>query len=334
MRKETHHLDPEDYNSTMKQTDYSAKDLYQSLKSYLQPTSITEGPQTSLMQPQQAGTCACRALFAFLKSKLSLQEYQRLKLDLRIGALSSFIMKPEDPALSREVQYHLITKARAKLSRRVSDLFTKKVIEPATLMVAKQQLERADEWLAAHRVKKPDLSIAGKLISPLISLSYEKSPPIIDLLATPSAIPPIEAPLSSIMSQIGFYPLDNPQTFTENIQKVSAIVNAAYINKEYTAVHFAIIDIVKGIPLDKDFWSDLKKTQPEIEDAINAVAILSELFFKSCYRIKDSKYLLGEKQYALKKLIFAQEKLAQFIYDQVFLKFCYELRIRAVSFEG
>ena len=318
LKTETEYFDPENPYYRQKQTDYSATDIYRTLKSYLQPTSITHGLDAPLMEPQRAGTCACRSLFAFLKSKMPLEEYQRLKLDLRIGALSGFINSPIE-STSSDVQYHLVNRATEKLSRRVSDLFRKRVIETSTLIAAKEQVERADMWLTAHRIKKPAVSMEQNSTQPMNILACDLAPPIVDLLARPEGIPPIETPLSPILSRIALYPLNNPTTFTENIQKVSAILKEAYDNKEYRAVHFAIIELIKKIPLDEKFWKEIKKTQPEIEKAIDEVAILSELFFKSCYRIKDSSPIFREKQYALTKLLFTQQGLARLLSDKISL---------------
>jgi hypothetical protein len=134
-------------------------------------------------------------------------------------------------------------------------------------------------------------------------------------------MPPIENPLSPIRSQISLIPLDNPEIFTENIEKVTTILKQAYEQKAYTAVHFAVIDLIKTIPLEKDFWSAITTAKPGIEKAINDMSILSELFFKSCYRIKDSSPLFREKQYALSKILFTQKKLGQHLSPSILLPF-------------
>ena len=297
-------------------TFYSENDLYKSLKDFLRPTSsIFDNSQDSpLMEPQRAGTCACRSLFAFLKSKLSLEEYQTLKLNLRIEALRDFIKSP----VASLVEYHLVNKATEKLSRRVSDLFTKRVIGGTYLISAEREIKTARQWLGELTIEKPPLS-----------LDYSFSHPINDLIcnietpeATTSLMPPIENSLSPIRSQIALIPLDNPETFTESILQVSQMLNEAYRQKAYRAVHFAVIDLIKRIPLNQEFWTGIHKTETEIENAINGIALVSEFFFKSCYRIKDSSPIFLEKQYALSKLLFIQKKLAQHLWPTILLPNC------------
>ncbi|MCX6990097.1 MAG: hypothetical protein NTX49_03390 [Chlamydiae bacterium] len=295
-----------------KRTEYSAKEIYESLKAFLEPTSTESGLDAALMEPQRAGTCACRSLFAFLKSKLPLEEYQRLKLDLRMQAVTSFLTQPIEMTVSPVVQYHLMEKATAKLSRRVHDLYGR-VIGDAEVIEADAKLKVAEDWLSSHRIPERTLLMDHSFNSPANPFLCARSPPIQTLLEAPHGIPSRETPLSNIMQQISLYPLNDPPFFTQNVQKVSELLQAAYERGEYSAVHFAITNLIKTIPIEKGFWETAKKPSTEIEGAINHLGTLSELFFKSCYRIQDSSAVFCEKENTIRKILLTQQQLAQLL---------------------
>ena len=298
--------------NTSDRTDYETQDIYENLKAFLQPRSVNHGLHASSMQPQRAGTCACRSLFAFLKSKMPLEEYQRLKLDLRIQALIGFIKKPIETELSLEIQYHLVEKATKKLSQRVQDLYGR-VIEDEAAIKACDQLHLAQSWLKAHKIEKGPLFMDESLSIPIHPIKRDNTPPIESLLATPEDVTATQSPLTHIMNQISSYRFNNPETFIEDIKQASAILQTAYENKEYAALHFAIVDLSKKIPIAQNFWDALKPPNPEIEPAIERLATLSQLFFKSCYRTQEATAIFSEKQYALRKLLFAQVKLTKIL---------------------
>ncbi|MCX6991323.1 MAG: DUF3638 domain-containing protein [Chlamydiae bacterium] len=311
MNKETDYSTEGSYLG--KYTKYTAKDLYEGLKDFLKPTSTVDGLDAPLMQPQRAGTCACRSLFAFLKSKLPLREYQRMKLDLRIQALTGHLLTQKDPSISDEVQYHLIQESRAMLSRRVNKLAVNRIIGDTTLLKADEALKKADAWLNAHSIPQTTLSTDHTFSPPKndIDVSTFLSSSLLTPSTDPQSIPIDETPISHLTSEINSYPLNNPQTFTNNIAKVTSLLQVAYDRNDYASVHFVVLNLIKKTPISEDFFTGIHTSHENLETAISNLGIVSEIFFKSSCRTVDSSVVFSENQYALTKLLFIQQQLAR-----------------------
>ncbi len=327
-------------------TDYTFHDIYYGLKALLGVAdqcclNEKEALEIPLMQPQRAGTCAYRSLSAFLKSKMTPSEFRRYKCDVRIQSLSTYILQHQQE-ISTKQSWRLVEKSARQLSRKVEKLFHDKIIDQRYFETAYAELKEILKWVKKKRpvvfrkdrfkVRQGYLTFAhaspGKEIEgPLASTSIAKLEEMGKQGAT-----------SHLMQKVQTFDLTNPSTIAQEVKELRRLLSDAYRDKEYEAVNFSIIEIAKKLPLESNFWkkvsgerndsqsmfgdrsilfkgffsgkgvSDTKKVT---ESMINDWNALSEMFFKSCYRIPHPNRLFDEKIYALSKLYFVQNSFAE-----------------------
>jgi hypothetical protein len=318
-----------------KHTEYGFQDIYFGLKEFLnvkneQISNEKEVLDPPLMQAQRAGTCSYRSLLAFVKSKMSLQEFKRFKCDLLIQSLTTHIAST---VKVDKIQWRLVKKSTMQVSRKVDKLFRDQIVGDEYLKQAQQSLKTVSEWVesnqsAIYTKKKIDTNC---IYTPFVNESnlFTKKPKRHndrdESLKTQTNL---HSKISDPLSQIQKFKLNDPKIFTAEITQICHILKTAYENGEFSATNFAALEVIKNISIltsSNGFWKEVTCDKIGAENLINHFNTLSELFFQTCFKIPQSRVVFAEKVYALIKINHIQGKFATSIDPNIKLRIGYDL---------
>lgn len=303
-----------------KQTEYNESDIYIGLRNILKPDAekTAQGFTTDpawMMSPQRSGVCAWKSLMAFVRTKIDLNDYKRFKCDLRLQSLMDFVETSPAP---RALDWRLVLKSHEKLCRSILRLHREKKIGDAYLDSAKTALKPVSKWLHDHEACSTqrlvervsfDYEAAGKnrvynkhLISE--TLDNKRQP------NNASAV--VLQPCQYVHEAISEIKASDPAQIGAELQKLSGIVEKAWLSGEDLALHSGLIDFIKRLDLNDEFWkkaADGKSDQAEF--LITQFGQIARFFFKSCFMIPQASTIFPEKTYALHKILYLQQKLCR-----------------------
>jgi hypothetical protein len=307
----------EDFDVNQKQkTMYSFRDIYCGLKRVLKVEKEEAVNESFFVQPQRSGTCSCRALLAFLRSKMEENTFRRFKMDLRIQALVSYAFA-EKGKISLQAHEHLIDRSVKLLSRKVERLYDKGSIGTEYLQdasailqqvagkvqcVRNQALENSKEIVVQHF---PKSSMLGSLTIPLCDDAKK---------AASSSMEVDRACIAHLMSLVANF---SEVKWSHSAELVQAVCNVrdlleeAKENNEWEAMYFAVLELVKKIDLSSihSWGSSFKpgeKKEEEAQKAIQAFSDISALFLEASMSCLDRDIPFAEKVYTLYKCYFVQ----------------------------
>ncbi len=297
-------------------TEYTPSDVYEGLKGLLgvtqeQITSEKEFLKAPLIQIQRSATCTFRSLLAFLKTKMTEAEYKRFKIDMQLQSLASTSFSPgKTPTNIRD--YHLAVKARGYLARKVNILFEKNIIGIKYLSQALEVLQANARNTPSPYTESIETPIATDL-KPIKSEHVTIQPEPIKVNTNTHI--DTGTKLSHIIDETKDWSFDT-ENLTSLLENFVGKVNDSMEKGLYETAEFAIMQVVKKLPLEEEFWKKCSN-----EKNLDLLQNLSDRLFDSHYRNIAPYRIFTETKQTFFKLLYIQKLvLAQ---TQPSYSFCY-----------
>src|SRR5262249_50827247 len=248
--------------SSSTKTSYKGIDVYDGLRRILMPdvekTAVDFSPDPHLMMsPQQAGTCAWRSLMAFLRTKMEINDYKRLKCDIKLQSLLDWVQAKKNV----EQNPRLIKKSHQKLCRNIVNLYRKKLIGDEYIQGAIEVLKPVSEWLhknSNYYSKRPSKSVSYNYSTPWNSNTIENKHSLNGTLDSMrkngSTIGTSMQPCDYTLESFKGIKANCPSQITADLDQAKNLANDAW-TKGYDLPNYkGLLDFISRIPLQDDFW--------------------------------------------------------------------------------
>lgn len=304
---------PENYAKT----DYQATDIYQGLRSLLQPKVEAAGPQFDvdealLMTPQRSGVCSWRSLMAFMRTKMGLNDYKRFKCDIKLQSLLDYI--EAHPYDVDPMNWRLVKKSHQNLCRSIVKLHQKKLVGDPYIQKAEEELTSITTWIKNHsdcRYKRSVEEISTTYLpcteDRVVENKHAFARPLDkmkkDEMEDIAGVQPCQYALD-FFRQID---TTNPKTIDRAFEKLLVQANSSWEQHDDLALHKGLIDFVTTLEMDEEFWTQAINGQPQMaEKWISHLGEISQLFTKSCFTVPEGHIIYPEKIYLFYKVLHLQ----------------------------
>ena len=302
-------------------TQYGEIDIYESLRSYLQPEEQKAGPELVVnnehfISAQKSGVCSWKSLMAFMRTKLELNDYKRFKCDIKLQSLTDFVKKQGDVNLE---DWHLVKKSHQNLCQGIMRLYQNQQVGDEYLKSAQEALKTVSQWIhqnASCRYGKPikhvDFDYYPAPRSAVIDNKHALAMPLDEVIKSPHAADVMGQPWMDLISQINTINLSDPIHIENNLITLNALLNKAWMAGHDISLHKGIITAVLNLNMDEKFWKKALSGHPKVaEGLIVQLGELAGLFSKSCFTVPQASVIFSEKIYTLHKILYIQHMLCR-----------------------
>ncbi|CRX37687.1 DUF3638 domain-containing protein [Estrella lausannensis] len=303
-------------------TNYGEEDVYVGLKKILNPSSESHAEDFNvksdmLMSPQRSGVCSSRSLLAWARSNMSAAEYKRFKSDYKLQMLSDFVKSQADKPHIEPKDWRLIQKAHQSISRGIVKLYEQKLVGNDYIESVLGPLQETRDWIKANKsciVVQHAHNIDFQYVKSSSDTSFNNvhslNLPLHELAKTEAGIN-LDG-TSFVVEAFRGLKVNNEALIAEELTKASAIAKNAWHTREDIALHAGLVDLVRKIPLEADFWQKAAKNDPKKAEAlISELGVLSSYFMKSCFTVPQAETINPEKIYVMNKMIYLQHLICR-----------------------
>ncbi len=302
-------------------TQFSAKDIYQGLKALLRPEREKQGPAASpdhLMSPQRSGICAWKSLMAFLRTKMPLGDYKRLKCDMRLQSLADFVQNPSSDAYdSPRYNYTLVKKAYQNLCRTILHLHKNGLVGDQYILSAKPALASIAAYCKTHAKDRfQNRTYAMKDGCPYDEIALRDTPRLDTIDAEKTERTLLQKNSFAIDA---FHKLEtqDPQKIAEALETAVALASKAWKEQEDLCLYQGLLSTVLNLSMDPEFWKNaIQKDSKKADALIEKLGSLAALFTKSCFTSYHSEVIFSEKIYLFHKVLHLQECIMDLAYHK------------------
>lgn len=298
---------------TKAKTEFNERDIYQGLHQLFGGPALgvnkgtTVDPQVRMLT-QQSGVCAWRSLLAFMRTKIPLNDYKRMKCDLKLQSLHDFVTKLErNPEV---VEIRLVMKNYEKISRSLTHLHSKQIISDTYLEQADQVLKVVDAWIKENE----------RFLSPKVTGKFD------ELYEIEGYLESAKIPIAMFYGGVQYRTLsDSPiemdlvrlRNLEEIINDVSMPVQKKlslavplfeelWSKGNFDELHYGIEQFISSLSIDKNFWI---RQIPGVEEAQKMMCDFSSLlrwYVESSIALPDRGVWHPEKMYVIAKTLYLE----------------------------
>lgn len=280
------------YPNEKTKTQFGEEDIYEGLKSLLNPESISQ-PEGPLKTTQRSGICSWRSLMAFLSSRMSKAEYKRFACDIKMQSL----LHRDWKNITDKSEINLLQKSHEKIARKLNKLVKEKFIGMRYLARANELLGIVGSYLKDHKIK------AYKSSSGLFHVPSTWS-------ATDANFAEVGTPLHLQANEV--HQEDAPALHTSLIDSICSYPLAKAISesrkliakREFHTAHIALQKYITALNLDS-------LEQNSLEELTLQLGEVAKLYFDTCFLIPEADVVLPERVIALEKMLVLQTKIAK-----------------------
>lgn len=336
-------------------TNFNAEDIYKGLKELLEPKEESSVPPTDgstdkfFMSSQRSGVCAERSLLAFLRTRVEYNEYKRFKCGIRLQTLVDKVRKtknqtpfwvkladrmspmiaeiareyfdiPFDPMIERK----LIEKSRNKLALTVERMYRDKIIGKKFMTKAYSELGKISDHIAetkALRAKVEPLGVRWgyKRVDGQVQGQYFPTPKY-DLHKQMQGLKtdlPVQ-PYAFLTQKLTDFNFEDANTIGSSLELVSLLAQQGWLAGDDMALHTGVIDVIKKLSLDPEFWKKACHQDPvKAKKMISVFGDISRTYFKNCHKAQSAEVIFPERVYALLKIQYIQGQLVSSVDEQL-----------------
>jgi hypothetical protein len=299
-------------------TEYNYFDVYHGLRNFLnvnETDSLNENAsKTQSMQKQRGKTCGYRSLMAFIKTKMSTNDFRRFLRDIEIQVLNSNLFSKKGKVIQTK-HWRLIDKSAKRISRKIEALYRNKFVGVPYLQDTHEILKTVFAWVEQNHPsiiqKKPFIVEASYEPLELFICINSFPQPIVETLVDTDGFEIEGKAASHLLANVRKFSLSNPKCMAEEIKNIRLLLEEAYSKGEYSAVNFAALDFAKRLDSTDAYWKEVPGNNQAIENMMADCNGISDILFTSSYRIPQANTIFAEKVYSLSKLYFVQKIFAQ-----------------------
>jgi hypothetical protein len=331
-----------------KKTNYSFRDIYFGLKTFLGVTKDHTTDETPVLEaqainPQLAGTCTFRSLLSFLKTKMALDEYRKFCCDIRIqGLVANHLqrLQPQNPQkekISSQAEWRLVKRGLQTTSRKINRLLEKKVIGADYAIAAHEALQPVRQWVAdKERVNSPtvetplnntfevqkSMKFSYRSVRSFVTPQKESKIESASNLSQTANIEeserlemkPIHSPAPQKIESLSF---QDPTKFKSELEQLNEMLKRAFQNRQFPALHIGTIEAIRKITIDPKFWTSMELKREDVEKMVLILNTISEQIFVSCFNICEPGIIFEEQHHTAPKFVHLPTLLSQKLYPEI-----------------
>lgn len=320
------------HNKEGNQTKYSQADIYEGLRSILNPEEIDDkNPPSLLMTAQSAGICTMKSFLAFLRTRLEEEskegclEYKVLKCDMKVKSLYDVVTKPNAKTDASVSKLRLVEKSLQKVVKRIDDLFEKKLIDSAYIQKQLPSLKKVEEWVDEHHdiILPKTRTESPTFIGPKKLLLWTTSDSLQNQIK--NQINQIQKPISVVTEKIKELSHKPAAQLLEGLKELKKIGAEAWEKGEDQALHTGLLYFFSNLSQDERYWEEatLQHSSETSKELIVLLGEVSHLFFKSCFTISNAEIIHAERVVLFQKVMFFQDQLAHHAYPGIQKRICF-----------
>lgn len=305
-------------------TNYSAKDIYFSLKEMLMPTSEAFISDTAgAMTKQRGGFCSWKSLIIYLKIKMDDKNYKIFKCDMKLSALSDNYSSMGS-SLTKTAHFRFVQKSLASVCRNVDKLYESGVVGKEYVERAYQLLAPVKQWVHTHKTTvlehEPPVDVQMLQLTPLDQISITSKWKGGKVLKTPQPLLAGQAPavttskthyVNDLLDKIRAI----PATPMEDLfNKAIPLIMKAWTNQQDLECHMALNHIIGQFPIEKEFWkTDVNNDPSQAQIRICQLSQLQALYLKTCWMVPKAEIIAPERVLHTYKILYIQSHLAEIV---------------------
>lgn len=284
-------------------THFDANDVYKGLFTYLEPKEVVVvSPKIDRpLKLQRAGLCTYRSLLAFLSSRMSDNDFKRLKIDLKIKSLSEFQKKLENEGATFS-EKQLLQKSIRKLSRSLIRLRKEGIVDDQYLNASLNLIERS-VYTYYGEIKEPRAPISEEKGYEIATLRSLPTPSLMTETKDDEAVAP-----KFLLRQIKDLDLKDPKVL-EKIEDLRKIAMEAWEKGFNHEPHLFFEELIRSVP--DDVWLGDGISEKEGQDRILLLNQILKDYFKTCFTTPVGSAISPEKIFVLYKMFFLQKELVR-----------------------